>query len=84
MNYAILAQSAIDGLSQENKDTLLADVVENAWSTDVHSITAPDEVILKWEGATNPCTACGAANTEYSYANILLEIVKPHWDSAGT
>jgi hypothetical protein len=78
--YAIVAWADVQALSQGDKDQLIAACQETSWDTCRHSVTAPDEIILKWPVADpNPCDAVSLANTTYTYAEILVEIQDAHW-----
>jgi len=80
MNYAIVLWAAVQGLTRAKKKALLAAVEETAWKTVRHSVTAPDEIVLKWNGTGNPCDDAGVANTVYTRAEILEELATPHWN----
>lgn len=79
--YAVVTQAGVDTLSQANKDALIAACTQTSWDTCRHSVTAPDELVLKWNGAGNPCNDVSLANTVYPYNEMLVLMATPHWTS---
>ena len=80
--YAIAAWADIDALSTADKDWLETQIGQTDLTAVRHSITAPDDVIVKWAGAANPLTAKAIAHTEHTHASILAEIHgNTHWET---
>ena len=81
MEYAIANWADKEALTQEKQDELIGLFVENSWETCRRTISGADKFIGKWDSEICPFEIVGLEHTDYSYAEILLEISKPEWKS---
>lgn len=77
-NYAIALVADYNALSSEDKATLFNALVDNSFDTTRKSLDVT-KFIGEWEGDTCPFDAVSVEHTDYSYAEMLLETVKPEW-----
>lgn len=78
--YSIALWADIESLSDKQIGWLFERIIQTSPATLRHSITPPDEVVVKWvEGKDNPLDELGVANAVYSYAEIADALDNNHW-----
>ena len=79
ISYAIATWADKEALTQEKQDTLIASIIEDSWDSCRRTVTGTDKFVGKWEGETCPFETAGLTHTDYSHAEILVEMAKAEW-----
>ena len=79
-HYAIATVAGYNALSSANKSALLAGVVESDFDSCRKSLDGT-KFLIKWNSETCPCDETSLAHTDYTHAEILVEIAKAVWTS---
>ena len=81
INYAIANWADKEALTQEKQDELIAGIIEDNWDSCRRTISGTDKFVSKWEGETCPFETVSLTHTDYSHAEILVEMKKSEWSS---
>lgn len=76
--YIIATWVDFDALTELQKTWLIAESREDSLST-VKSSLDGSKLLLKWDGEVNLADLIGLTHTNYTYAQILVEVANEDW-----